>query len=249
MRLGKHVYLVGGGSLGFGLSGRWDCHVYVVESEGELAMIDAGLGLPGDLDRILDNLREDGLDPARLRHLILTHYHGDHIGAAAQIAERFEVQVSAHHDAAPVIENADEGTSGLAIVRELGGYPPNARLTPCRVDRSLREGDTIEVGAHVLHTWDTPGHSRGHASFTLTTNEKTYLFGGDLVYCGGTISLQNLPDCVLSDYAASVIKLAALEFDSLLPGHLSIALQDGREHVEKAAAIFRRKGVPRHFLT
>jgi glyoxylase-like metal-dependent hydrolase (beta-lactamase superfamily II) len=248
MRLGKGVYLVGGGRLGFGLSGRWDCHVYVVEGDGDLIMIDAGLGLPGDLDRILENMQDDGLDPVHLRHLVLTHYHADHIGAASQLVGRFGVQVSTSPVAADVIEQADEETNGLAALRALGGYPPNARLTPCPVHRRLVQGDSISTGESALQVLETPGHSKGHLSFLLPTPDKTWLFSGDLVFWGGTIALQNFPDCNLTDYAESILKLAELDFDAFLPGHLSIALQDGKEHVERAAAMFRQRLVPRNFI-
>ncbi|MBK8029313.1 MAG: MBL fold metallo-hydrolase [Chloroflexi bacterium] len=83
MKLTPHVYVVGGGRFGFGISGALDCHVYLLDGGSELALVDPGLGLGRDFDTILDNIRADGLDPRRIRKLILTHYHCDHVGAAA----------------------------------------------------------------------------------------------------------------------------------------------------------------------
>jgi hypothetical protein len=67
---------------------------------------------------------------------------------------------------------------------------------------------------------------------------------GDVVFYGGKIFLQNIPDCSLQKYAATVSKLAELEFDALLPGHLGISLSNGRRHIEAAKATFDKLLVP-----
>ena len=45
MRLTRSVYLVGGGTLAFGLSDDYDCHVYVIDGGEEMALVDAGAGI------------------------------------------------------------------------------------------------------------------------------------------------------------------------------------------------------------
>src|SRR5258706_11377844 len=90
MRLTRDVYVVGSGYFGFNLSGPLDCHVYVIDGGSELALIDAGLGAKGNLDTILDNMREDGLDPKAIRKIILTHYHTDHIGGGCEAQHRLD---------------------------------------------------------------------------------------------------------------------------------------------------------------
>ena len=54
MKLTNDLHVVGGGRFGFGLSGILDCHVYVVNGGSELALIDPGLGLPGDFAFVID---------------------------------------------------------------------------------------------------------------------------------------------------------------------------------------------------
>ena len=63
MKLTADVYLVGGGDYGFNLTHRLDCHTYLVDGGGELALIDAGFG-PGT-DQILEMIRDDGFDLRR----------------------------------------------------------------------------------------------------------------------------------------------------------------------------------------
>ena len=244
MKLTENVYVVGGGRFGFGISGILDCHVYLIKDGSECALIDAGLGLAGDFDKILDNIRSDGIDPKTIRKLIATHYHADHIGAAQEARQRLELEVLTSKLAAPVMREANEQAIALDVAKAAGFYPQDYHLSPCEVDRELAEGDVIEVGDLALRVWETPGHCDGHLSFDFQGSDRKYLIGADLVFWGGKILLQNIHDCRISAYGESVEKINRLEFDALLPGHLQISLWDGKEHVEKAAAAFRQLGVP-----
>jgi hydroxyacylglutathione hydrolase len=244
MKLTGDVHVVGGGRYGFGLSGPLDCHVYLLNGGSELALVDVGLGMAGDFDRILDNIRADGLDPRAIRKIILTHYHADHAGAAHKAQARLEAEVLASSRAAPAIRAGDETAPALDVAKAVGFYPPDFTLAPCPVHTELHEGDVIQVGALRLQVWETPGHCDGHLSFLVSGGERTYLVGADLVFWGGRVLLQNIHDCRIDAYAESMHKIAALDFDALLPGHLQISLRYGKEHVERAAAAFQELGVP-----
>lgn len=248
MRLTKNVHIVGGGKFGFGLSGAFDCHVYLLDGGSELALVDPGLGLDHDFDAILDNIRDDGLDPKRIRKLILTHYHCDHIGAAREAQTRLDAEVIASKFASPVIQNADETAVSLDVAKAAGFYPQDYHLPRCPVHRELVEGDVVQVGDLALTTYETPGHCDGHLSFHITGGDRVYLLGADLVFWGGTILLQNIHDCRLDAYANSVKKVNALDFDALLPGHLQISVRFGKDHVTRAAELFSKLGVPPNLL-
>lgn len=248
MKLTENVHVVGGGRFGFGLSGSLDCHVYLLNGGDELALVDPGLGLKDDFSTILENIRQDGLDPKRIRKLILTHYHCDHVGAAAEAASRLNVEVVASAFAAPVIRTGDDRAVALDVARAAGFYPADFVLPPCRVDTELREGDVIRVGELALTAYETPGHCDGHLSFHFAGSDRKYLLGADLVFWGGRILLQNIHDCRIDAYASSVFKVEPLDFDALLPGHLQISLRGGHEHVEQAAKYFRQLGVPPNLM-
>jgi hydroxyacylglutathione hydrolase len=248
MKLTRDVYVVGGGRFGFGLSGRLDCHVYLLDGGSELALIDPGLGLDHDFDTILQNIRDDGLDPQRIRKIVLTHYHCDHVGAAREAQARLDAEVIASALAAPVVRVGDEKAVALDVAKAVGFYPADFKLPPCPVHRELREGDTVQVGHLALQTWETPGHCAGHLSFLMTGGDRVGLIGADLVFWGGAILLQNIHDCSITNYAQSVLKVARLDFEALFPGHLQISVRGGKEHVEAAAQAFRQLGVPRNIL-
>jgi glyoxylase-like metal-dependent hydrolase (beta-lactamase superfamily II) len=249
MRLTEDVYLVGGGSaFGFGLSGELDSHVYVIDGGSELALVDCGMADGASLDEILTNIRADGLDPDRIGRLFVTHYHMDHAGGAARFRDALGLQVGASADAAPAIRAGDAEATGLSIAQRAGFYSTAYHFQACEVDTELRDGDTLTLGEVQLLAVETPGHCDGHMCYLLNGRRRRYLFGGDCVFFGGQILLQNIPDCNIQAYARSVLKLRELDFESYLPGHLAISLRDGKRHIETAAQAFDRLFLPKNLI-
>ena len=248
MKLTSDIHVVGGGYYGFGLSGRLDCHVYVINSGTELAIVDPGCGIDKDFETVLENIRDDGLDPRKIRKIFVTHYHCDHIGAAAEARGRLDAELCAAKLVAPLIREGNEEAASLDVGKAAGFYPKSFSLAPCEVDVELSEGDVVKIGNMAMETYETPGHCEGHLSFILSGGDRRYLFGGDMVFWGGRILLQNIHDCKIDAYAESIFKIEKTEFDALLPGHLQISLTDGKAHVERAANAFRQLGVPPNLL-
>ena len=248
MKLTSDLHVVGGGYFGFGLSGRLDCHVFVLNSGSELALVDPGMGMDRDFDTILEHIRDDGLDPGKIRKLILTHYHCDHIGAAAEAQQRLDVEVYSSAFAAPVIRNADEKAVALDVAKAANFFPADFHLPPCPVDVELVEGDVVKVGNLELETFETPGHCDGHLSFLMRGGDRTYLLGADLVFWGGKVVWQNIHDCRIDAYADSMFKMEKQDFDALVPGHLQISLREGKVHLDAACAAFRQLAVPPNLL-
>jgi glyoxylase-like metal-dependent hydrolase (beta-lactamase superfamily II) len=247
MKLRDDVYLVGGGNMGFNLSGTLDCHVYLLDGGGELALIDTGLGDEASVGQIIANIEADGLDPQRITRLILTHYHADHAGGAAAWAERLGASVHGSPLTAQALSTGDEAMISLDVARRAGFYPADYRLRPCPVVGDLHEGQAVQIGSLTLTPLETPGHCRGHLSFLLDSPlGSRALIGADLVFYGGQILLQNIHDCSISEYAQSVFKVAELDFEAFFPGHFAFSLRDGKRHVEAAASAFRQLGVPKN---
>ena len=249
MRLTNEVYLVGGGvTMGFGLSHDPDCHVYLIDGGDELALIDCGMAAGDSLDRILANVEREGLDPARISTLVLTHYHMDHAGGAARFRERLKLRVMAPHGAAETLRTGDERAVALDVAKAAGFYAADYRFEPVAVDQELDEGDDVTVGSLTFGVFDTPGHCDGHGSYLLQGRDRRYLFAGDVVFAGGKVVLQNIHDCSIQRTADSIFKLAELGFDALLPGHGAIAINDGPRHIEIAADACRQLFVPKNLV-
>ena len=236
MKLTDRIYLVGSGLMGFGLTDDYDCHIYLIDGGDELAVIDAGAGM--GVPQIVENIREHGFEPGRVRHLMLTHAHGDHAGGAARMWEALRgPRVYMHADCAPFLREGDEAAISLEDAKRVGLYPTDYRFEPCEVDVELQEEQVVTVGDLELRTIETPGHSKGHVSFLLMHGGRRILFGADLVFFGGKILLQNTWDCDLHAQIDSLVKLRDAQIDALLPGHLTFSLKNGQRHIDEALKI------------
>src|SRR5215212_8189738 len=183
VRITNEVYVVGGGvANAFGLSDDPDCHIYLVDGGDELALIDCGMAAGNSLERILSNVRADGLDLERITKVIVTHYHMDHAGGAARFRECLGVEVVAPADAARALRTGDEQAVALDVAKAAGFYAADYRFQPVEVAHEAREGDRIPVGSLELEVFETPGHCDGHVSLLLQGRDRRYLFAGDAVF-------------------------------------------------------------------
>lgn len=131
---------------------------------------------------IIGGLEKLGLNPEDIRYVIISHAHGDHIGGAQLLQERFNAQV--------VMGEADW---------ELVERYPNryATMSPTRRDgRGLvaYDGMDITLGDTTVRLWETPGHTRGTLSYTFTVFDNGEPI--NVAYSGGTAFnfVNNTPD-------------------------------------------------------
>ena len=243
MQLAERIHLVGSGSFGFDLTDPYDCHVYLLDGGSELALVDVGAGMGAE--RIVANVEHAGFDPQRITQLLCTHAHGDHAGGAARMRGLLsQASLFLSREGAEVIRTGDERAASLDVAKRAGIYPADYRLEPCAVEAELSEGDRVSIGDLVVQCIDTPGHSSGHLSFLLEHTGRRSLFGGDVVFHGGTILLQNIHDCSLEQLVRSLRKLRGLAIDALYPGHLAFSIDRGQRHIERANEVLDTLLVP-----
>ena len=74
---------------------------YIWDWDDGLTVVDTGIA--GSADAILDAVEVLGREPADVKEIVLTHYHDDHRGGAAELGARTGATVVAHRAEAPVI--------------------------------------------------------------------------------------------------------------------------------------------------
>lgn len=242
MQISERVRLVGSGELGFQTSHPLDCNVFLLDGGTEHALIDAGSGI--EPERIAANIEDSGVPTDRVKHLLLTHAHGDHAAGARFFQDIFGVEVTCSKEAGPWLVQGDMEKTSISLAREAGVYPEGFRFDPCPVASPVADNDTITVGDLELRVLETPGHSRGHVSYLWTEDGHSSLFGGDTVFAGGKILIQNIWDCSLQEYAETASKLDRLRLDRLYPGHGPFLLSEAHRHVRRANLEFERLRVP-----
>lgn len=241
MQLDRRIYVVGSGWAGYQLTEHYDCDVYLIDCGGDLVLIDTGAGIAPEL--ILEQIRFHGFSEKDISTILLTHGHGDHVGGTAFFKKATGAKVLAHPDCARYLTEGDQEKMSVAPAAQKGLYPEGFRVEPCDT-QSFCDGETLAKGSVVFTAVGTPGHCSGHNAYLCRTPEKTYLFAGDSIFLGGTISLQNIWDCCIADYAKTAEKLNRLDFEALLPSHFGIDLKCGKKHIQKAAEIFARLDIP-----
>jgi hydroxyacylglutathione hydrolase len=179
-------------------------HVYLIKGDSKNVLIDTGVA--GKFPVLKRRLAELGLRVRDINLIVLTHEHYDHIGATA-FFHRTAV-VAAHRLAANKLELQDEFVTFSKYRNQ-----PNR---PFWVDVWLEDGSIIDLGNYELQVMHTPGHTSG--CICLYEPRAGFLFTGDTVFAGGTLSEIAVGGNV-SDYVNSVRRLSSLKIKEIYPGH------------------------------
>jgi glyoxylase-like metal-dependent hydrolase (beta-lactamase superfamily II) len=147
-----------------------------------------------------DGLAANGLTPADVTHVLLTHGHGDHVGGLG-LLEHAELLALA--GAQPNLDQHAEGR---------------------RIDRTIVDGEVLTLGEYQVRVFSMPGHTPGSAAYLV---DGTLVLGDNAVLTGdGTlapISERNSDDPVrvVTSLVALEKRLAAgdLEVRWLVPSH------------------------------
>lgn len=222
MKIHNQIHVVG--SYELGLSDAWDCHIYALDCGDGIALIDAGGGRDYSIQRIEQNLRDDGFDPTQIKHVLLTHWHKDHAGGAHIWQQKYGATVWLNEIETPLLEGKDQ--------RFRGAVPE------CKVDRILHDGDEFTLGNLHFKTIQVPSHSDGICAFLLDLDAQGQryraLFSGDIVFANGLYGLINYHGSSMESYRKHLHKLGGLNIDGFYPGHLMFSIYGGQRHIDVA---------------
>jgi hydroxyacylglutathione hydrolase len=117
-----------------------NCYIVGSESTGEGMIIDPG----ADAKEILRVVEKLGL---KIKVIVLTHRHPDHVGAAAQVKEATGAELAAHAECAKYLPHSPSYI-----------YEPPYEGAP-KPERILNGGDSINIGDLHFTVLHTPGHT------------------------------------------------------------------------------------------
>jgi hydroxyacylglutathione hydrolase len=243
MKITKNIHLVGSSS--FGMSCSFDGNVFLINFQDELVMIDSGSGV--DLDIIINNIVQDGLDPKKIKKVLLTHSHVDHSGGAFELKKRFKCDIYISEKEADILEKGSIKEFALDIAVDSGLYSRDYKINHCKVNKRLKDPDSINVSGQAIKAISLPGHSKGSICYFVNLPEGNALFSGDVICRDGLIEVLNCEGSELSDYRKYINRLSNLNVDILLPGHDIFILSKGQEHINIAVDAMKSLFVPKNW--
>lgn len=156
-------------------------HAFLLDTGDGLTLIDSLFDTDGKL--VLAEIAAMGRQPSDLKRIIHSHAHRSHIGSTAALKNVSQAAIYSHEWEAGIVDGSRKAKRvsiwpkppkevyklqvGLAL--GLGRHPP------CKVDQTLKEGDSVGP----LQVIATPGHTPGCLTFYWP--EKKALFVGDII--------------------------------------------------------------------
>jgi glyoxylase-like metal-dependent hydrolase (beta-lactamase superfamily II) len=198
---------------------------------GKVAIVDPGPDDARHIGALLEAVRNE-----TVTHIFVTHTHRDHSPAVPAIKRATGATVYAEgpHRAARSLHIGEHNPLDASGDRD---FMPDVRL---------KDGEVVSGEGWSVEAVATPGHTANHMAFAW--REKNVLFAGDHVM-GWATSIVAPPDGAMSDYMASLQKLAKRSEQTYFPGHGPAIRDAGRfvnyyilHRMAREASILHRLG-------
>lgn len=157
----------------------------------------------GESERIIREIQRLGL---KIKNIVNTHGHLDHIAENAVAKEQFDAPLLIHPADRRMLTNTEKN---LSVHTDRAVISPDA-------DGTLDEGDTIQLGAENIQVFHVPGHTPG----SLVFYHPGFLIAGDTIF-RGSVGRTDFPGSSEADLLHHLrTKVFTLPDDTIIyPGH------------------------------
>lgn len=195
---------------------------YLIRSPDAVVLVESGPG--STLTGLAAGLAKEGLTPRDLTHVLLTHIHLDHAGAAGRLA-RLGAEIYVHPNGAPHLLNPEKLLASAARIYDDRMQSLWGEFLPVEGERLKVPPDAQEmaIGNLKFVPIDTPGHAEHHYAYLF----EDLCFSGDVggVRIPGFAYLRAPmppPELHFGKWRQSIARLRSLKFARIAPTHFGI---------------------------
>ncbi|MBK9926782.1 MAG: MBL fold metallo-hydrolase [Anaerolineales bacterium] len=163
-------------------------HAYLIQNNGSNYLIDTGSGTDTSHEDLLNGLKQAGLQPSDLTHILLTHAHIDHYGGLTKLkpltdakvgCHELDVQTIAHHDARLALTGRRLASflTETGLTKEEADSLVNIYRFTKALYQSIPVDFVYDENFSALDIVHLPGHCPGHVAMRLD----------DIVFCGDMV--------------------------------------------------------------
>lgn len=209
---------------------------YLLVGESGLALIETGP--TSGLEAMLAGLNDLGYSPHDIKHVLVTHIHFDHAGAAGWWAQQ-GAHVYVHHVGARHM--IDPSRLVASATRIYGDQMDTlwGELIPIPEERLTRlyDGDIVNVGDLEIEAIDTPGHATHHMVFKIGDIGFVGDLGGNIVPGWPVVDIPAPPpEFNMEVWLQSIGKIRPSLFEAIYPTHFG-RIDDPKGHFETVARL------------
>jgi glyoxylase-like metal-dependent hydrolase (beta-lactamase superfamily II) len=195
---------------------------YLIRDGDAVVLIESGPG--STLASLEAGLAKEGLSPRDVTHVLLTHIHLDHAGAAGWLAQQ-DAEIWVHPVGAPHMINPEKLLASASRIYGDRMETLWGEFLPVSADqlKVAKDAEAIRIGSAEIIPLHTPGHAEHHYS---------YLFE-DVIFCGdvGGVRIPGYqylrvpmppPELHLERWKESIRRLRSAQPARLAPTHFGI---------------------------
>jgi len=190
---------------------RLGCCVYLVHDKGEWLLID--IGYEDTAQEIVELIRQMDFPLSQCKYLVVTHADADHVQGLQRAQELLPGSVTVSH---PLAKTALKDADRILTYAEIPAQGISINMPSMDIDRTIDEGDVLQVGDLKLDVWSTPGHTQSQLAFRCGN----LLFSGDNIFrdgCVGNIDAHHGSD--IAAFISSLERIRDTDVEWLLPSH------------------------------